>query len=159
MRTPATMSTRITRRSRTRSIVASSPSGSINQYYWYRLRAEIGASNMHSQITYFAPRDPGYVIDVSGAGVLKSSKHQADAQRFFAFLVSAQGQEIIAHSISFEYPIASGVTTSQPETPFDRIAAESDQHRRPGRRDQLRSPYCSRSGFCDALLPIPARAL
>lgn len=95
--------------------------GVINQYYWYRLRAEIGASSMHSQITYFAPRDPGYVVDVSGAGILRSSRHQADAERFLAFLVSPQGQEIIANSISFEYPIASGVTTSQPETPFDKL--------------------------------------
>jgi iron(III) transport system substrate-binding protein len=92
--------------------------GLIDQYYWYRLRAEIGASNMHSKITYLAPRDPGYVIDVSGAGVLKSSKHKAAAQKFLAFLVSAKGQEIIAHSISFEYPLASGVTTAQHETPF-----------------------------------------
>jgi iron(III) transport system substrate-binding protein len=67
--------------------------GVINQYYWYRLKAEIGASGMHSQIAYFAPHDPGYVIDVSGAAVLKSSKHQAAAQKFLAFLVSKQGEE------------------------------------------------------------------
>jgi iron(III) transport system substrate-binding protein len=95
--------------------------GVVNQYYWYRLRAELGASNVHSRIAYFAPRDPGYVIDVSGAGILESSKHQAAAQRFLAFLVSKQGQEIIAHSISFEYPIASGVATSAPETPFGQL--------------------------------------
>ncbi|MGA7835595.1 MAG: extracellular solute-binding protein [Acidimicrobiales bacterium] len=92
--------------------------GIINQYYWYRLRAEIGASSIHSKIAYLAPRDPGYVLDVSGAGVLRSSKHQAAAQKFVAFLVSKEGQTIIAHSISFEYPIASGVTTTEPETPF-----------------------------------------
>jgi iron(III) transport system substrate-binding protein len=92
--------------------------GLINQYYWYRLRAELGRSNMDSKIAYFAPHDPGYVLDVSGAGVLKSSAHQAAAQKFVAFLVSKQGQSIIARSISYEYPIASGVTTSQPETPF-----------------------------------------
>ncbi|HTW41739.1 MAG TPA: extracellular solute-binding protein [Solirubrobacteraceae bacterium] len=95
--------------------------GVVNQYYWYRLRAELGAANVHSQIAYFAPRDPGYVIDVSGAGILKSSKHEAMAQKFLAFLVSKQGQEIIAHSISFEYPIASGVSTAAPETPFDQL--------------------------------------
>ncbi len=95
--------------------------GVINQYYWYRMRAEIGSSNMHSDISYFAPGDPGYVLDISPAGLLKSSTHQADAQKFLAYLVSAQGQEIIAHSISFEYPIASGVTTDQPETPFDQL--------------------------------------
>jgi iron(III) transport system substrate-binding protein len=92
--------------------------GVVNQYYWYRMRAEIGASSVHSKIAYLAPRDPGYVIDVSGAGILASSKHKAAAQKFLAFLASRQGQEIIAHSISFEYPIASGVTTTAPETPF-----------------------------------------
>jgi iron(III) transport system substrate-binding protein len=92
--------------------------GVVNQYYWYRLRAELGASDVHSQITYFAPRDPGYVLDVSGAAILKSSKNKADAQKFLAFIVSEQGQEIIAHSISFEYPLDDGVKTAAPETPF-----------------------------------------
>ncbi len=95
--------------------------GVINQYYWYRLRAQIGASNMHSKIAYFAPFDPGYVVDVSGLGVLASSRHQSEAQRFLAFATSAEGQEILARSSSFEYPIASGVTTVQPETPFGRL--------------------------------------
>jgi iron(III) transport system substrate-binding protein len=99
--------------------------GVINQYYWYRLRAEIGAAAMHSAITYFAPRDPGYVLDVSGAAVLKSSTHQAFAQKFLAYLVSRQGQEVIAKSTSYEYPIASGVTTSAPETPFGQLRPNS----------------------------------
>ena len=38
-----------------------------------------------------------------------------------AFLVSKQGQEVIAHSISFEYPLDDGVTTVAPETPFDEL--------------------------------------
>ena len=102
--------------------------GVVNQYYWYRMRAEIGSGNMHSKIAYFADGDPGYVIDVSGAAVLKSSKHQAAAQKFLAFVVSRQGQEIIAtpgsaagQSLSFEYPIASGVTTKAGETPFSQL--------------------------------------
>jgi iron(III) transport system substrate-binding protein len=57
--------------------------------------------------------------------VLKSSKHQAAAQKFLAFLVSPQGQEIIARAAgneqSYEYPLADGVTTSAPETPFDQL--------------------------------------
>jgi len=82
--------------------------GVVNQYYWYRMRAEIGAANVHSRIAYFSPRDPGYVLDISGAAVMKSSRHEAAAQRLLGFLVSAKAQEIIAHSISFEYPIVSG---------------------------------------------------
>jgi len=99
--------------------------GVINQYYWYRLKYQVGASSMHSQLAYFAPGDPGYVINVSGAAVLKSSKHQAAAQKFLAFLVSKQGQQILGDSStaeqSFEYPLASGVTTSAPETPFGQL--------------------------------------
>jgi iron(III) transport system substrate-binding protein len=95
--------------------------GVVNQYYWYRMRAELGNSNVKAKITYFAPHDPGYVLDISPAAVVKSSKHQAAAQKFLAFLVSKKGQEIIARSISFEYPIASGVTTAQPETPFSQL--------------------------------------
>jgi iron(III) transport system substrate-binding protein len=96
--------------------------GIINQYYWYRLRGEIGAGATHSDIAHFAPHDPGYVVDVSGAAVLKSSKHQAAAQRFLAFLVSKPAQEIIGgHSLSYEYPIASGVTTAAPETPLSQL--------------------------------------
>ena len=98
--------------------------GVVNQYYWYRMQAEIGTSNVHSEITHFAPGDPGYVVDVSGAGILKSSTHQAAAQKFLAFLVSKEGQEIIgdpSKSISFEYPIADGVTTQAPETPFNQL--------------------------------------
>jgi iron(III) transport system substrate-binding protein len=95
--------------------------GVVNQYYWYRMRAEIGASNVRAKITYFAPRDPGYVLNISGAGVLKSAKNPSGAQRFLAFLVSKQGQEIIANSLSFEYPIASGVISAQPEPPFNKL--------------------------------------
>jgi iron(III) transport system substrate-binding protein len=103
--------------------------GVINEYYWYRLQAEVGASGMHSQITHFAPHDPGYVIDVSGAAVLKSSKHQAAAQKFLAFLAGKQGQQIIARASgdeqSYEYPLGDGVTTSAPETPFDQLQPTS----------------------------------
>jgi iron(III) transport system substrate-binding protein len=92
--------------------------GIVNQYYWYRERVQLGASGTHTAIAYFAPHDVGYVLNVSGAGVLRSSTHQEAAQRFLAFLTSAQGQAIIAHGDSFEYPIASGVTTTQLETPL-----------------------------------------
>jgi iron(III) transport system substrate-binding protein len=102
--------------------------GIVNQYYWYRLRAEVGAANTHSRIAYFDAGDPGFVIDVSGAAVLRSSTQQARAQKFVAFLVSRQGQQIIAspgtgpdQSLSFEYPLAPGVTSRAGETPFSQL--------------------------------------
>jgi iron(III) transport system substrate-binding protein len=90
--------------------------GVINTYYWYRAAQETG--NMSSTLTYFASQDPGYVLDTSGAGVLRSSKHQADAQKLLAFLVSAQGEGILAHSFSFEYPLGSNVAADPRLKPF-----------------------------------------
>ena len=108
--------------------------GVINQYYWYRLRAEIGATATHSVITTFAPRDPGYVIDVSGAGVLATSRHKTDALRFVRFLTTKPAQEIIARSDSYEYPVDSGVVTAAPETPFARLRPDPDLAPRARRR-------------------------
>ena len=44
--------------------------GLIDHYYWYRLRDEVGAASTHSALHYFAPRDPGMLVDVSGAAIL-----------------------------------------------------------------------------------------
>jgi iron(III) transport system substrate-binding protein len=92
--------------------------GLINHYYFYRLQAEVGASKVHAQLAYFAPEDPGYVEDISGAAILKSSKHQAAAQQFLAFLTSQAGQTALAHSDSFEYPIRPGVAANSELTPL-----------------------------------------
>ena len=48
--------------------------GLINHYYFYRLRDEMGAGSFHAKLSLFAPRDPGYVEDISGAAILKSSR-------------------------------------------------------------------------------------
>ena len=74
-----------------------------------RLRAQLGAGAPHSALHFFAAGDPGYVLDVSGAGVLASSRHQAAAQKFLAFLVSPAGQQIIAQTDSYEFPLRAGV--------------------------------------------------
>ena len=93
--------------------------GVINHYYYYRLRDEMGAANFHAKLSLFAPRDPGYVEDISGAGILKSSKNQAAAQRFLAFLTSVAGQRVLAGSTSFEYPLAKGVVANPALPPIN----------------------------------------
>ena len=99
--------------------------GIINHYYWYRLRDELGRSKIHSAEHFFAAADPGYVVDVSGAGILASSSHQTEDQKFLAFLVSKQGQQIIAHDESYEYPLGSGVVTAKPLAPFKQLRPDS----------------------------------
>ncbi|MGH3856627.1 MAG: extracellular solute-binding protein [Pseudonocardiaceae bacterium] len=93
----------------------------INGYYYYRLRAEVGTSAVHAALAYFAPHDPGYALNISGAAVLTSSKHQAAAQKLIAFLTSTTGQTILAHSDSFEYPIGAHVAANPALTPFDQL--------------------------------------
>lgn len=92
--------------------------GLVDHYYWYRLRDEVGRGNTHSALHYFAARDPGMLVDVSGAAILRSSKHAAAARRFLAYLVSKPAQTIIATSESFEYPLGSGVTTHKVARPL-----------------------------------------
>jgi len=96
--------------------------GVLNQYYYYRLRAEVGPSVIGSQFAFFAPRDPGYVEDISGAAVLASSKNQPAAQKFLQFLTSQAGQTVLATSNSFEYPLASGVAANPQLPPLNTLA-------------------------------------
>ena len=95
--------------------------GPINHYYWYRLRDELGTGGLHSALHYLRPGDPGDLINVSGAAVLKSSSHQAAAQAFLAFLVSEQGQEVLAHSHSYEYPLRPGIKPAAGLPPFSSL--------------------------------------
>jgi iron(III) transport system substrate-binding protein len=61
------------------------------------------------------------VIDVSGAAVLKSSRHKAEAEQFVAFLVSAAGQQTLVSSNSFEYPLRPGVPGPAGIKPFSEL--------------------------------------
>ncbi len=99
--------------------------GLINHYYWYRLREQVGAAAMHSALHFFAPGDPGYVLDVSGAGILASSTHKAAAQKFLAFLASAAGQRIIAGTHSWEYPLRPGVAAEAGLTPLTQLKPDT----------------------------------
>jgi iron(III) transport system substrate-binding protein len=93
--------------------------GIINSYYWARLQAEQGAARTKSRVHHFAPGDIGALINVSGAAVLRSSRHQAAAQRFLAFLVSPAVQaEIGRGDVDFEYPLAPGVAANPVLTPL-----------------------------------------
>jgi iron(III) transport system substrate-binding protein len=85
--------------------------GLLDHYYWYRLRAESDANkgSVTSALHYFAAGDAGALIDISGAGVLATSKHAALARSFLAYLVSDPAQQIIAGSQSWEYPLRPGV--------------------------------------------------
>jgi iron(III) transport system substrate-binding protein len=90
--------------------------GIINQYYWFRLRIELGASHTPSRVYYFPNHNAGGIENISGAAVLASSRRKALADKFVQFLVSAAGQRILANGYDFEYPARPGVAPN-PELP------------------------------------------
>jgi iron(III) transport system substrate-binding protein len=95
--------------------------GIINQYYWYRLRLELGAGNTHSQLYYFPNKNIGGLENISGAAVLASSSHKAAAEKFLSFLVSAQAEKILAAGDTYEYPIRSGIAPNSTLTPLSQV--------------------------------------
>jgi iron(III) transport system substrate-binding protein len=81
-----------------------------NNYYWYSLAKEKGADKLNSALYSFPGNDAGNIFNVSAAGMLKSSKNQAAAQRFLAFMVSKPGQDAMVDTTA-EYPVLAGVTS------------------------------------------------
>jgi len=99
--------------------------GPVDHYYWYRLRQEQGTGGTTSALHYFAAGDPGNLVDISGAAILRSSPHRAAAQKFLAFLVSRAGQQVIEHSDSWEYPLRPGVPPAPGLTPLAGLKTNS----------------------------------
>jgi iron(III) transport system substrate-binding protein len=96
------------------------PAALINNYYWFNVAAEVGAENTKSALFYFGNKDPGALITVSAAGILKSSQKQEAAQKFLAFMVSVEGQQAIVDSVA-EYPIRSDVQSPWALKPFSEL--------------------------------------
>ncbi len=94
----------------------------INNYYWFSLAKENGEDKMKSALHYVGHQDPGALITVSAAGILKSSKKQETAQKFVEFMVSADGQQAIADSVA-EYPVREGIKSPYNLLPFKEIGA------------------------------------
>ncbi|MFJ4164590.1 iron ABC transporter substrate-binding protein [Microbacterium sp. NPDC089698] len=95
----------------------------IYHYYWFGDQAQTGENSKNVQLHYFKNQDPGAFVSVSGGGVLKSSKHQAAAQKFLAFVTGAEGQKILQTGTSFEYPVGSGVAANPKLVPLKDLQA------------------------------------
>lgn len=96
--------------------------GIINNYYYYRLRQQLGRSHTHSKLHHFGHHDVGALINISGAAVLKSAPHPKAAQRLLAFMVSQSTQRMIAQSdVDFEYPLRPGISANTQLKPFDEL--------------------------------------
>jgi iron(III) transport system substrate-binding protein len=97
------------------------PVGIINQYYWYRLRQELGAGSTHSKVYYFPNHDIGGIENISGAAVLASSSHKSAAEKFVSFLVSASAERLLAAGDTYEYPIRPGIAPNPALVPLSQV--------------------------------------
>ncbi|MGH8160632.1 MAG: extracellular solute-binding protein [Gammaproteobacteria bacterium] len=96
--------------------------GIVNNYYYYRLREELGQKRMASKLGHFRKDDTGNLVNISGAAVLKYAPHPKLAQKFLAFMVSKKTQTLLAQStIDFEYPLRPGVAANSQLEPFDQL--------------------------------------
>ncbi|MHB1474128.1 MAG: iron ABC transporter substrate-binding protein [Dermatophilaceae bacterium] len=97
-------------------------SGVIYHYYWYKDQAESGANSNKVKLQYFGNQDPGAFLSISGAGVIKSSKNQAEAQQLVRYLNGAAGQKVLADSLALEYPIGNRATANKVLKPLSELS-------------------------------------
>lgn len=84
--------------------------GLVNHYYWYERVAEKGEDKVNAKLKFLPGKDPGALINVAGAGILKDSGQSATAQKAVDYLVSKEAQTYFADETK-EYPLAAGVTS------------------------------------------------
>jgi iron(III) transport system substrate-binding protein len=95
--------------------------GVIYHYYWFKDQAESGANSNNTSLLFFQNEDPGAFVSVSGAGVVKSSKHPAEAQKLVEYLTGKDGQKVLADSDALEYTIGSDVPANSKLKPFSEL--------------------------------------
>lgn len=73
---------------------------------------------------YFASGDVGSLALVTGAGILKTSKHITEATRFLLWLLSPKAQQFFPGEV-FEYPVIKGVILPPTLKPLEEALARS----------------------------------
>lgn len=96
----------------------------VNNYYWYIVAREQGLENMKSRLHFSGPQDPGALITVSAAGVLKTAKNMDAAQKLVAFMTSIEGQQVYASGVA-EWPMNPEVESKFDIKPFDELQPPS----------------------------------
>ncbi len=94
--------------------------GLINHYYWYEKAAEVGEAKMRSKIAFTAPGDPGSLVNVAGAGILKPAADNKEAAEFVEWLLSPDTQKWFVTN-TYEYPLLPNVPAAQGLPPLESL--------------------------------------
>ena len=96
--------------------------GLVNHYYLMRFLAE--DPGFPAQNAFPSAGDPGALVNVAGAGVLRSAKRDAatleNAHSLIASLLSEEAQEDFA-ARTFEYPLVAGIAPPEGLRPLDQL--------------------------------------
>lgn len=95
----------------------------IYHYYFVGDRARTGENSDKVALHYFRGGDAGAFVSVSGAGVLKSSKHKEQAEAFVRWMAGKGGQAVLRDGDSYEYAIGTGAASNAKLEPLDKLQA------------------------------------
>jgi iron(III) transport system substrate-binding protein len=107
--------------------------GLVNHYYLYVAKEENPDAAVANH--FLAGSDPGAVVSVAGAGVLRRADDKGEAERFVGFLLSGEGQRFYTEEAEeAEYPLVAGIAPKQglpplasltgPDLDLSRLGAE-----------------------------------
>ncbi len=85
--------------------------GLVNHYYLWQKIATNGEAAVTAKNQYMAPGDPGGLVNVAGAAIMKPTDNKRAAQALIDYLLSERGQKYFADT-TYEYPLVAGVPTS-----------------------------------------------
>jgi len=81
--------------------------GLVNHYYLYGFLQDQGEA-FNARNHYTAAGDPGSLVNVAGAGILKSAPNKAGAGKLVEYLLGESAQKYFSDQ-TFEYPLVSGI--------------------------------------------------
>ncbi|HEY9734697.1 MAG TPA: Fe(3+) ABC transporter substrate-binding protein [Trichocoleus sp.] len=121
-----------------------------NTYYLARLAKSEDAEerDIASKIGVFFPNqeDRGTHVNISGAGVLKSSPNREAAIQFLEYMVSAEAQRIFAEGNN-EYPVLDGVAVDSVVTSFGDFKEDTLNASIFGQNNPEALQVCDRAGW------------
>ncbi|WP_085583019.1 MULTISPECIES: iron ABC transporter substrate-binding protein [unclassified Pseudomonas] len=98
-------------------------SGVIYHYYSFVDQSKTGENSKNTALHYFRHQDPGAFVSISGGGVLASSKHQEEAQKFLEYITGKQGQEVLRTGKSYEYAVGKDAGSNPKLVPLKDLGA------------------------------------
>ena len=97
--------------------------GLVNHYYLWGFVKDQGES-FKAKNHYLSAGDPGALVNVAGAAVLKTAPNKPAAEAFVNYLLQKHAQEYFAGE-TFEYPLVSGVATDSRIKPLSELKPPS----------------------------------